>query len=111
MCIMHKASFNTNTNHEKLKEADNMSVLDNFETWKDFLANKLEQAQSQGMDQQTIANVDRKSTRLNSSHVSISYAVFCLKKKTTKLQIKTAINISEQLLASPRFLDTLITRS
>src|SRR5207249_9251411 len=26
--------------------------------------------------------VDRKSTRLNSSHVSISYAVFCLKKKT-----------------------------
>src|SRR6267143_4307940 len=26
-------------------------------------------------------NVDRKSTRLNSSHSSISYAVFCLKKK------------------------------
>src|SRR5207249_6694931 len=26
--------------------------------------------------------IDRKSTRLNSSHVSISYAVFCLKKKT-----------------------------
>src|SRR5438067_13788794 len=29
-----------------------------------------------------IAFPDRKSTRLNSSHVSISYAVFCLKKKT-----------------------------
>src|SRR5699024_11719667 len=29
-------------------------------------------------------NVDRKSTRLNSSHVSISYAVFCLKKKRKK---------------------------
>src|SRR5699024_12859123 len=28
--------------------------------------------------------VDRKSTRLNSSHVSISYAVFCLKKKRKK---------------------------
>src|SRR5437870_3378610 len=27
------------------------------------------------------AGVDRKSTRLNSSHVAISYAVFCLKKK------------------------------
>src|SRR5690242_21621336 len=27
------------------------------------------------------AKVDRKSTRLNSSHMSISYAVFCLKKK------------------------------
>src|SRR5690625_5351114 len=29
--------------------------------------------------------VDRKSTRLNSSHVSISYAVFCLKKKIRSL--------------------------
>src|SRR5439155_22305947 len=28
--------------------------------------------------------IDRKSTRLNSSHVAISYAVFCLKKKKTK---------------------------
>src|SRR5437868_15287714 len=28
--------------------------------------------------------LDRKSTRLNSSHVSISYAVFCLKKKKKK---------------------------
>src|SRR5438067_5508508 len=30
---------------------------------------------------------DRKSTRLNSSHVSISYAVFCLKKKKKKIQL------------------------
>src|SRR5699024_12848453 len=30
---------------------------------------------------------DRKSTRLNSSHVSISYAVFCLKKKTNAKSI------------------------
>src|SRR5690606_42038915 len=29
-----------------------------------------------------IIRTDRKSTRLNSSHVKISYAVFCLKKKT-----------------------------
>src|SRR3712207_8111751 len=28
-----------------------------------------------------IADLDRKSTRLNSSHANISYAVFCLKKK------------------------------
>src|SRR5437868_10140445 len=32
----------------------------------------------------TVIDGDRKSTRLNSSHVSISYAVFCLKKKNTK---------------------------
>src|SRR5690349_23819403 len=31
---------------------------------------------------------DRKSTRLNSSHVEISYAVFCLKKKKKKKNIK-----------------------
>src|SRR5690242_21430933 len=30
---------------------------------------------------------DRKSTRLNSSHMSISYAVFCLKKKADQLDI------------------------
>src|SRR5437870_9178573 len=32
---------------------------------------------------------DRKSTRLNSSHVAISYAVFCLKKKKKKQNQKT----------------------
>src|SRR5207249_11387721 len=35
------------------------------------------------------ANGDRKSTRLNSSHVSISYAVFCLKKKKNKTEIQS----------------------
>src|SRR5699024_11469612 len=38
--------------------------------------------QGLGMIQQYFR--DRKSTRLNSSHVSISYAVFCLKKKNVK---------------------------
>src|SRR5699024_11876591 len=35
------------------------------------------------------ARRDRKSTRLNSSHVSISYAVFCLKKKNSVLAVST----------------------
>src|SRR5439155_3758385 len=34
----------------------------------------------------TAAAIDRKSTRLNSSHVAISYAVFCLKKKKKTIQ-------------------------
>src|SRR5690349_8021453 len=34
--------------------------------------------------------LDRKSTRLNSSHVEISYAVFCLKKKTDQTRITSA---------------------
>src|SRR3712207_8885337 len=33
-------------------------------------------------------NADRKSTRLNSSHANISYAVFCLKKKNTYISSK-----------------------
>src|SRR3712207_7956420 len=36
---------------------------------------------SQGVTRSQMALKDRKSTRLNSSHANISYAVFCLKKK------------------------------
>src|SRR6266487_156710 len=42
---------------------------------------------------------DRKSTRLNSSHPSISYAVFCLKKKSRSLRaqvVKRAVRLFEQ---------------
>src|SRR5437762_8199808 len=39
--------------------------------------------------QQTVAGRDRKSTRLNSSHRCISYAVFCLKKKKKTKNQKT----------------------
>src|SRR5437667_4822172 len=38
--------------------------------------------------------LDRKSTRLNSSHITISYAVFCLKKKKKKKKIKKKHNIN-----------------
>src|SRR6266704_623411 len=41
---------------------------------------------------------DRKSTRLNSSHVSISYAVFCLKKKTLE---KTLALLDEAQMTTP----------
>src|SRR3712207_8400738 len=36
-----------------------------------------------GCGHDVVGAVDRKSTRLNSSHANISYAVFCLKKKKT----------------------------
>src|SRR5690625_6159673 len=45
------------------------------------------QEASEGSEEATEASAkaaDRKSTRLNSSHVAISYAVFCLKKKKTE---------------------------
>src|SRR2546429_4991787 len=41
--------------------------------------------------------IDRKSTRLNSSHGYISYAVFCLKKKTIASQIGRAADASAVL--------------
>src|SRR2546430_3203412 len=40
---------------------------------------------------------DRKSTRLNSSHSQISYAVFCLKKKNATLEHLTSIKVSTRL--------------
>src|SRR5688572_31679794 len=40
---------------------------------------------------------DRKSTRLNSSHSQISYAVFCLKKKKKKKKKETKITINERI--------------
>src|SRR5690606_41762298 len=38
--------------------------------------------------QRQVSTIDRKSTRLNSSHVKISYAVFCLKKKKNRQKKK-----------------------
>src|SRR5436305_8126220 len=45
-----------------------------------------------------LGDLDRKSTRLNSSHVRISYAVFCLKKKkkNQKIQYKTKTSKIQQ---------------
>src|SRR5258708_30857308 len=45
-----------------------------------------ERASARRFIAETYAPLDRKSTRLNSSHQIISYAVFCLKKKNKKYQ-------------------------
>src|SRR5438067_7379955 len=58
-------------------EVDRLSV-------RQFVQSCLETTQGSAADKQ-----DRKSTRLNSSHVSISYAVFCLKKKKKKINYRT----------------------
>src|SRR5256885_10495153 len=51
--------------------------------------------------------LDRKSTRLNSSHLVISYAVFCLKKKTTAILCSCLLLVFDvqQLLTLTRTLD------
>src|SRR2546430_10327979 len=52
------------------------------------------------------SNTDRKSTRLNSSHSQISYAVFCLKKKKKRNELKR-----QQVISSHSVLHSLNTQS
>src|SRR6185503_20818427 len=47
-------------------------------------------------------HVDRKSTRLNSSHGYISYAVFCLKKKKTNLIMSEYVNKKKRIIVVSR---------
>src|SRR5690349_22695078 len=61
--------------HDALPISSAVGRPDSGELSSDFRALQLAESR------ESIA-VDRKSTRLNSSHVEISYAVFCLKKKT-----------------------------
>src|SRR5690625_6557973 len=56
---------------------DNMKVDQDFSPLSIFTLNQYQKEHSLSQEL-----TDRKSTRLNSSHVAISYAVFCLKKKT-----------------------------
>src|SRR5438477_6720680 len=54
------------------RDAATVNSLRLLDSYKNFLTFR---------DDRSIIRLDRKSTRLNSSHMSISYAVFCLKKK------------------------------
>src|SRR3712207_8386821 len=62
--------------------------IDRYEQVMETYLDGLEQAKNSGVDLSTLHSVasflDRKSTRLNSSHANISYAVFCLKKKNNR---------------------------
>src|SRR3712207_7411853 len=57
---------------QKLNETTHMTDAKAFITWLDA---------QPSVDNKRLIGTDRKSTRLNSSHANISYAVFCLKKK------------------------------
>src|SRR5690242_21594280 len=64
--------------------ADHIDVDGGAQVNRQRLTELLENLRFEGADAASQRNVvgDRKSTRLNSSHMSSSYAVFCLKKKT-----------------------------
>src|SRR5256885_12073687 len=61
--------------------------------------------QVDGPDIESLRNAgaerDRKSTRLNSSHLVISYAVFCLKKKNNNIQLAYTVIHTSVHLANP----------
>src|SRR5690554_7157578 len=66
----------------------------------EFIPAKIQWYEVQGRDEEWLNEQiksygDRKSTRLNSSHVRISYAVFCLKKKKKKKKTKQSKNNKE----------------
>src|SRR5699024_12642364 len=108
---LEAASEQMGAMRERLKESypDSARVRERVRRWTRFLARRradVDFATTQGLDWRggavlgwsgmrgvvTLAAAqtlpDRKSTRLNSSHVSISYAVFCLKKKKDDFYIE-----------------------
>src|SRR5436309_6812232 len=60
-----------------------IAAVGSNEQWNDDLPNAGSAAIDLSRTTPGVREIDRKSTRLNSSHVKISYAVFCLKKKKT----------------------------
>src|SRR5699024_11257402 len=81
------------TTHGTITDVDGKFVLDNIKPTDKKVMVSFIGMKTQVVDVKSFVKVvlvtesemmeDRKSTRLNSSHVSISYAVFCLKKKKT----------------------------
>src|SRR5687768_18006003 len=68
---------------------------DVFGSWPDILVAHTGRQQRHQQHMGSAAAGDRKSTRLNSSHGYISYAVFCLKKKKKKTENKIKQYISK----------------
>src|SRR5690554_67276 len=68
----------------KLDFSDYRDDLDSKENNERFFAG-IPNVPNKAKEKMAIYSLDRKSTRLNSSHVRISYAVFCLKKKNRRL--------------------------
>src|SRR5690625_7055319 len=82
--VLHGDSFDEALEHARmLEERDGLTFVHPYDdpdviAGQGTIALEIMQQHSGKVD----AILDRKSTRLNSSHVAISYAVFCLKKKT-----------------------------
>src|SRR5699024_1986329 len=80
------------TDAEQLKKKALVEARDESQRYQQRIESELQERLSEVKSQE---DRDRKSTRLNSSHVSISYAVFCLKKKR-KIRKKTNYRKSQR---------------
>src|SRR5437879_11492676 len=67
-----------------IRYMQSMDCSHNDCAWRDVTVEKIMETLAEWQVLERSANGDRKSTRLNSSHRCISYAVFCLKKKKKK---------------------------
>src|SRR2546430_12228237 len=84
--------FPYTTLFRSLRPTDELSVILGARvSWYDMLDDTTGLDGSYGVN-----NADRKSTRLNSSHSQISYAVFCLKKKKTSLTVSTIFTVAPE---------------
>src|SRR5690625_6419385 len=71
-------TFSIDTIYEKLIEGSRMDLAKAITLIESMKST--DQQTAQQLLKKTLPHTDRKSTRLNSSHVAISYAVYCLKK-------------------------------
>src|SRR2546430_12872258 len=73
--------------------SDLIRLMESVDTTRDLLAGVLETYLSQTSNRmnRVMKQLDRKSTRLNSSHSQISYAVFCLKKKKSQYDLRIQV--------------------
>src|SRR5438874_6341203 len=73
---------------EQVEDLPSLRTLADVELRHELEASPGARAPADGDVERPFSVEDRKSTRLNSSHVEISYAVFCLKKKKKKTKVK-----------------------
>src|SRR5690625_6231009 len=77
-----KSYIRVHMNEEMAKEVTIHNQLNQIQSQSDKVMSNMQSILNK--QETMLQEKDRKSTRLNSSHVAISYAVFCLKKKINK---------------------------
>src|SRR5690625_6618011 len=86
--ILHPPEKKSNKQNNNFQRKGSSEIIPEWFKERKQQAKQPEKKQDEQLSEQE-KRADRKSTRLNSSHVAISYAVFCLKKKTNEREHKS----------------------